>query len=47
MISTYINKKELSQVNNVTLHLKELEKNSNLSLKLMERKNYYRSGRNN
>ena len=39
VISTYINKKERSQVNNVTLHLKELEKNNKLSLKLMERKN--------
>ena len=46
MISTYINKKERSQVNNITLYLKELGKKQQIKPKVNGKKEY-RSGGNN
>ena len=42
-IQDYLKKKEKSQINNLTLHLKELEKEEQKNPKLAEEKKSYRS----
>ena len=42
-IISYLKKQEKSQVNNLTLHLKQLEKNNNNNKKLVEGKESQRS----
>ena len=43
VISTYIKKLERSQINNLTLHLKELEKEKQLKPKVSRRKEIMKS----